>query len=176
MGDITRKVRAMSAFSAARSALVLIWAVALATSLVAGPPAAVAQDAITQTAPAPPPPVKTKPDPYQSPLATILSTRFWTDVPQEQDFVKTSRPDPKAIEYAPLVGKEPTRPKPRDAEGVAALQAELENGAVKNDAAAQDLLHPPAPVPPPVAAVAPAKPARHARKPVPKKTNSASAQ
>ena len=62
-------------------------------------------------------PVSHKPDPYQSPLATIMSSHLWTNVPEAQDFVRESRPAPKDLKYTPLqsqLGPDPVRPKPRD--------------------------------------------------------------
>lgn len=78
-------------------------------------------------------------NPYGSPLDTLLSTRLWADVPPAQNFVKESRPDPGTLDYKPLTGTDPARPKPRDPEGVAALQAELEAGIAKNAARAKPL-------------------------------------
>jgi hypothetical protein len=98
---------------------------------------ALAQTTGGQTASAPP--SKPRPNPYGSPLDTLMSTHLWADVPPAKDFVKTSRPDPAKLEYTPLTGQDPTRPKPRDAAGVAALQAELEKGGVDNDARAKGL-------------------------------------
>ena len=46
--------------------------------------------------------------------------------------MKDSRPDPKTLDYAPLTGTDPERPKPRDAANVQALQAELERDRVVN--------------------------------------------
>jgi hypothetical protein len=84
-------------------------------------------------------PSKPRPNPYGSPLDTLMSTHLWADVPPARDFVKTSRPDPAKLEYTPLTGQDPTRPTPRDAAGVAALQAELEKGGVDNEARAKGL-------------------------------------
>ena len=113
-----------------------------------------------------------RPDPYASPLDTILSTRLWTDVPPAQDFVKTTRPDPKGLDYAPLVGNDPERPKPRDAAGVAALKAELESGGAQNETRAKGLRDPA----PGVKAGTKAAGTRHARKPAAKNTSAASAE
>lgn len=84
-------------------------------------------------------PTQHKFNPTGSPLDTLLSTRLWADVPPAQDFVKESRPDPHSLEYKPLTGTDPVRPKPRDPSGVAALQAELEAGIAKNAARAKPL-------------------------------------
>lgn len=78
-------------------------------------------------------------NPTGSPLDTLLSTRIWADVPPAENFVKESRPDPRTLEYKPLTGTDPVRPKPRDPNGVAALQAELEAGIAKNAARAKPL-------------------------------------
>ena len=64
---------------------------------------------------------------YGSPLDTMMSTRLWTDVPEAKDFVKATRPDPKTLDYTPLSGADPDRPKARDRANVEALQAELEH-------------------------------------------------
>jgi hypothetical protein len=82
---------------------------------------------------------KPRPDPYGSPLDTIMSTHLWADVPPARDFVKTSRPNPEKLDYAPLTGQDPPRPKPRDAAGVASLQAELEKGGASNEVRAKGL-------------------------------------
>ena len=46
--------------------------------------------------------------------------------------MRDSRPDPKSLDYTPLTGTEPERPKPRDAANVQALQAELERDRAVN--------------------------------------------
>ena len=68
-----------------------------------------------------------------SPLDTFRSTRLWADTAPAKDFVTESRPDPKTLDYAPLTGVEPERPKPRDAANVLALQAELERAKTVNE-------------------------------------------
>ena len=67
-----------------------------------------------------------------SPLDTLRSTHLWTETGQAKDFVRDSRPDPKALDYTPLTGTDPERPKPRDAANVQALQAELERDQIAN--------------------------------------------
>ena len=67
-----------------------------------------------------------------TPLDTLRSTHLWTETGPAKDFVKDSRPDPKTLDYAPLTGTDPERPKPRDAANVQALQAELERDRVVN--------------------------------------------
>ena len=67
-----------------------------------------------------------------SPLDTLRSTHLWTETGPAKDFVRDSRPDPKSLNYAPLTGTDPERPKPRDAANVQALQAELERDQVVN--------------------------------------------
>jgi hypothetical protein len=114
-------------------------------SLLAALAATVAPQSVSaQTAPtddpATAPPVKKKYNPYGTPLDTILSTRLWTDVPEAKEFVRQTRPDPKTLSYAPLTGKDPARPKPRNLDGVAALEEELQNGAAKNEAAKDDVI------------------------------------
>lgn len=69
---------------------------------------------------------------YGSPLDTLMSSRLWTDVPQARDFVRESRPDAKTLDYEPLTGTDPQRPKPRDKANVEALQAELEHDGALN--------------------------------------------
>lgn len=64
---------------------------------------------------------------YGSPLDTLMSTRLWTTVPPAKDFVRNSRPDPATLDYTPLTGADPDRPKPRDTANVEALRAELEH-------------------------------------------------
>ena len=94
-----------------------------------------------QTGPAPeakkPPPFK-----YSSPLDTIMSTHLWTDVPATQPFVQATHPDPKTLDYTPLTGKDPDRPKPRDATNIKALQAELEADLASNGKRAHGLADP----------------------------------
>ena len=117
---------------------------------------------------------KPKPNPYGSPLDTLMSTRLWTDVPPAQDFVTATRPDAKALDYSPLTGKDPQRPKPRDAAGIAALQADLESGGAANEARAKGLRDPASPAPV-KAASGKAGTMRHARKAAAKKPSSATA-
>lgn len=74
-----------------------------------------------------------------------MSSHLWTNVPQAQDFVRDSRPAPKDLRYTPLtsqVGKDPERPKPRDAANVMALQAELEQSIAHNGVRAKGLRPP----------------------------------
>ena len=67
-----------------------------------------------------------------SPLDTLRSTHLWTETGPAKDFVTETRPDPKTLDYAPLTGTDPERPKPRDAANVLALQAELERDQAVN--------------------------------------------
>ncbi|HXW72891.1 MAG TPA: hypothetical protein VEK34_15950 [Methylocella sp.] len=69
---------------------------------------------------------------YGSPLDTLMSTRLWADVPEAKDFVRDSRPSPEGLDYEPLTGTDPERPKPRSKAEVQALQAELEQAAARN--------------------------------------------
>lgn len=115
----------------AASILVLPFAFGLGAS-------AQAQTADGRTAPS----HKTKPNPYGSPLDTMMSTRLWTDVPPAQDFVKETRPDAKQLDYAPLTGTDPARPKPRDKPNIQALQAELEHDGAQNESKARGLRGP----------------------------------
>jgi hypothetical protein len=75
-----------------------------------------------------------------TPLDTLANSHLTADVPEAKDFVKSSRPDAKALDYTPLTGSEPVRPKPRDPSGVKALQAELESAGAKNAQRAKGLL------------------------------------
>lgn len=77
---------------------------------------------------------------YGSPLDTLMNTHLTTTVPEAKGFVKATRPDKDALAYTPLTGTDPQRPKPRDAKGVEALQAELESAGARNEARAKGLL------------------------------------
>ena len=77
---------------------------------------------------------------YGSPLDTLVNTHLTTDVPQAQDFVRQTSPDRKSLDYTPLTGADPARPKPRDPKQVEALQAELEVAGAKNEQRAKGLL------------------------------------
>lgn len=88
-----------------------------------------------QTAPDSTPAPKKMSKPHSvsgSPLDTFRSTHLWTETAPPKDFVKDSRPELKSLDYAPLTGIDPERPKPRDAANVAALQAELERARGTN--------------------------------------------
>lgn len=76
---------------------------------------------------------------YGSPLDTLKSSHLWTHVAPARAFVRESRPDPKALDYTPLTGTDPDRPKPRDAANVEALQAELEHDGALNERKARSL-------------------------------------
>ena len=91
---------------------------------------------------------------YGSPLDTIKNTHLTTATPQAKDFVRATSPDKGKLDYTPLTGVEPERPKPRDPKGVAALQAELESAGARNEVKAKGLL--------PRKVVAKAKPAPRA--------------
>ena len=88
--------------------------------------------AVSMAQTAAPPPVKHNNNTYGSPLDTIMSTHLWTDTAPAKDFVQEQRPDPKTLDYTPLTGKDPQRPKPRDNANIAALQAELQRDLVTN--------------------------------------------
>ena len=90
-----------------------------------------AQDAVRPSAPVPAKPPRDK---YGSPLDTLMNTHLWTDVPPAQDFVTSTRPDRKTLDYTPLTGVDPDRPKVRDKANISALQAELESDKAKNEA------------------------------------------
>ena len=92
--------------------------------------AALAPAAMAQTTS--PPPAKHNNNTYGSPLDTIMSTHLWTDVAPAKGFVQEGRPDPKTLDYTPLTGDDPQRPKPRDKANISALQAELERDLATN--------------------------------------------
>ena len=77
---------------------------------------------------------------YGSPLDTIKNTHLTTTVPEAKDFVRQTRPDAGKLDYTPLTGVAPERPKPLDTKGIAALQAELEGAGAKNETKAKGLL------------------------------------
>ena len=89
--------------------------------------------ALAQTAPASKAADKKSHSVSGSPLDTLRSTHLWADTAPAKDFVKESRPDPTTLDYAPLTGVDPERPKPRDAANVLALQAEMERAHDVND-------------------------------------------
>ena len=72
-----------------------------------------------------------------SPLDSLRSTHLWAATGTPRDFVRDSRPDPRTLNYAPLTGTDPDRPKPRDAANVQALQAELERARGVNEGKAR---------------------------------------
>lgn len=86
-------------------------------------------------------------DKHAGPWTVIYHWRPWTDVPETEEFVKATHPDPKSLKYAPLIGKDPDRPKPRDAKGIAALQAELEGDLAHNSARGKAINEVSAPAP-----------------------------
>lgn len=69
-----------------------------------------------------------------SPLDTFMHTHLRTKVPPAPDWIAATRPDAKTLDYEPLTGSDPVRPKPRDKANVMALQAELEQDAAINNA------------------------------------------
>lgn len=93
-----------------------------------------------QTAPTPTPTSNKKSHSVSgSPLDTLRSTHLWADTAPAKDFVRESRPDPKTLDYTPLTGTDPDRPKPRDAANVLALQAEMERARDDADAKGRPL-------------------------------------
>lgn len=114
--------------------------VVIASALVA--PIALVGAAPAQTTTTTNKPGKHKNNDYGSPLHTLMSTHLWTDVSPAQDFVRESRPKAKDLDYTPLVGTDPQRPKPRDKANIEALRAELERDAVVNDAKGRGLRPP----------------------------------
>jgi hypothetical protein len=75
-----------------------------------------------------------------SPLDTLMSTRLWADVPEAKDFVRDTRRPPDSLDYQPLTGTDPERPKPRSTAELQALQGELETAAAHNEGTAQKRL------------------------------------
>ena len=71
-----------------------------------------------------------------SPLDTIMNTKLWADVPEAKDFVRDSRPQDDSLAYQPLNGVDPERPKPRSKAELQALQGELEQASLHNQARA----------------------------------------
>ena len=71
-----------------------------------------------------------------SPLDTIMNTKIWADVPEAKDFVRDSRPPADSLSYQPLNGVDPERPKPRSKAELQALQGELEQAGLHNQARA----------------------------------------
>ncbi|HLH10764.1 MAG TPA: hypothetical protein VKV77_02670 [Methylovirgula sp.] len=78
------------------------------------------------------------PQPYGggTPLDVILNTRFWTDVPEAQDFVKAARPPEDSLEYQSTGGKDITRPRPDTPEQLKSMEDELERAGAAADHAA----------------------------------------
>jgi hypothetical protein len=74
-----------------------------------------------------------KKDNHQSPLATIMQTRIWADTPEPKDFVKDHRPPASRLNYQPLTGSDPERPKLRTPAELKDLETELEAARVKAD-------------------------------------------
>lgn len=79
-----------------------------------------------------------EPRPYGggTPLDVILSTRYWTDVPEAKDFVKATRPPEDALQYQSTGGKDISRPKPKTAAELQDMQDELERAGAAADRAA----------------------------------------
>ena len=65
-------------------------------------------------------------DKYGSPLNTFMNTHLTTTAPPAEEFVRATHPAQKDLDYTPLTGVDPVRPKPRDKANIMALQAELE--------------------------------------------------
>ena len=73
-------------------------------------------------------PVKKPPrDKYGTPLDTLMTTHLTTTAPPAEAFVRATHPAQKDLDYTPLTGEDPVRPKPRDKANIMALQAELEH-------------------------------------------------
>jgi len=74
-----------------------------------------------------------RPQPSGSPLDTLMHTRIWADVPEARDFVRENRPAEADLEYQPLTGTDPERPKVKTKAEIEALQAELEGAGARNE-------------------------------------------
>jgi hypothetical protein len=68
-----------------------------------------------------------------TPLDTLMQTRIWADVPEPKDFVKEHRPDKEKLEYQPVTGTDPERPKLKTPSELKDLESELEAARVKAD-------------------------------------------
>lgn len=93
---------------------------------------ALAAEGVTAGKPAPAHKAVAKKPPrnkYGSPLDTLRESHLTTTVPEAEGFVRDTRPPMKDLNYTPLTGQDPDRPKPRDKANVAALQAEMEQAA-----------------------------------------------
>ncbi len=69
-----------------------------------------------------------------------MSTRLWADVPEAKDFVRESRPPPDSLEYQPVTGTDPERPKPKNKAELKAMEEELESAIGQNEAVARKRL------------------------------------
>ena len=94
---------------------------------------AMAQTPAPAAKPAPAPAAKRSHSISGTPLDALRQTHLWADTGPAKDFVKDSRPSAGSLDYAPLTGTDPERPKPRDTANIAALQAELERDRVVNE-------------------------------------------
>ena len=75
-----------------------------------------------------------------SPLDTIMSTKLWADVPEAKDFVRETRKPADSLDYQPVTGTDPERPKLRDKAELKSLQDELERAVAGNDDTARKRL------------------------------------
>ncbi len=62
-----------------------------------------------------------------------MNTHIWADVPESKDFVKERRPPPERMDYTPLTGTDPERPKLRSKPELQDLETELENARARNE-------------------------------------------
>ncbi len=62
-----------------------------------------------------------------------MQTRIWADTPEPKDFVKDHRPPASRLNYQPLTGSDPERPKLRTPAELKDLETELEAARVKAD-------------------------------------------
>ncbi len=60
-------------------------------------------------------------------------TRIWADTPEPKDFVKDHRPPASRLNYQPLTGSDPERPKLRTPAELKDLETELEAARFKAD-------------------------------------------
>ncbi|WP_148210580.1 hypothetical protein [Beijerinckia indica] len=61
-----------------------------------------------------------------------MKTRLWADVPEAKDFVRENRPAPNTLDFTPLTGASPTRPRIKSKEEIEALKSELDQAAAQS--------------------------------------------
>jgi hypothetical protein len=76
---------------------------------------------------------KKKPKHRNTPLDTIMQSHLHPDVPEPKDFVKEHRPAADSLDYQPVTGTDPVRPKLRTPAELKDLETELEAARFKAD-------------------------------------------